>query len=118
MLDSVMAHFKSFCAHVVRRMLSFACLFALYIKPMRAGLSLGKAVDVEHEAALDVRSLVLVNRIVLGELVEHLLYLGEHLYGSSLVGGSAELAYGITHGLCIVTVVETTSGSLADALYR
>ena len=95
------------------------CLYARrYIPSSVPAWKLCKAVDVEHEAALDVCGLVLVDRVVLSELVEHLLYFGKHLYCGSLVGGSAELASGVTHGLGIITVVETTSGSLTDALYR
>lgn len=79
--------------------------------------TLSEAVDVEHEAALDVRCLILVDGVVLCKFVEHLLHLGEEGNCLSLVGGSAKFANSVAHRLGIVTVVETAGSGLADALH-
>ena len=61
---------------------------------------------------------VLVDDVVLGKLVEHLLHLGQEFNSSSLIGSSTELAHSVTHRLCIISVVQSTRCSLADSLYR
>ena len=72
---------------------------------------------MEHEAALDVRCLVLVDGVVLCKLVEHFLHLGEEGYCLSLVGGSTEFANSIAHRLGIVTVVMSAQrSSVSDIL--
>ena len=88
---------------------------ALYLSAYPA-IRLAELVDVEHEAGLDVGCLVLVDGVALSELVKHLLYLGEKFYGFSLVGGSTELANSVTHGLSVVTVVESLLLLLTDSL--
>ena len=84
----------------------------------RSAAESGELAHMEHDARLDVRSLVLVNDVRLSELVEHLLHFGEKFYGSSLVGRGAELAHGVTHRLGIVAIVQATSGGLTNSLYR
>ena len=76
---------------------------------------LGKFVDVKHQTRLDVRGLVLVDGVVLGQFVEHLLYFGKHLGGLGLLSRCTQLAHSVTHGLCVVSVVQTTSSRLTNA---
>ena len=78
----------------------------------------GELAHMEHDARLDVRSLVLVDDVRLCELVEHLLHFGEKFYGSCLVGRGAELAHGVTHRLSIVAIVQATSGGLTNSFHR
>ena len=66
----------------------------------------GELAHMEHDARLDVRSLVLVDDVRLSELVEHLLHFGEKFYGSCLVSRGAELAHGVTHRLSIVLIMQ------------
>ena len=61
-------------------------------------------------------SLVGVDDVDLGHLVQCLLYSGVHFDGSSLVGGSTQLANQITHGLSVVTIVESSLLLLTDSL--
>ena len=73
---------------------------------------------MEHDARLDVRSLVLVDDVRLSELVEHLLHFGKKFYSSSLVSRGAELTHCVTHRLGIVAIVQATSGGLTNSLHR
>ena len=73
---------------------------------------------MNHKAGLDVGSLVLVDCVALGELVEHLLHFGQEFDGSCLVGRGAELAHSVTHSFSVVSVVQSASSRLTDSLYR
>ena len=78
----------------------------------------GELAHMEHDARLDVRSLVLVNDVRLSELVEHLLHFGKKFYSSSLVSRGAELTHCVTHRLGIVAIVQATSGGLTNSFHR
>lgn len=78
----------------------------------------GKFVDMQHQAGLDICSFVLVDDIVLGQLIEHLLYFGKELISFGLISRSAELTHSVTCRLCVISVVQSACGSLADTLYR
>jgi len=78
----------------------------------------GELAHMEHDARLDVRSLVLVNDVRLSELIEHLLYFRKKFNCYSFVGSSAELANCVTHSLSVVTIVQATSGGLTNSFHR
>lgn len=70
---------------------------------------------MKHKARRDIGGLILVNDIRLCKLVQHLLYARQLLCGSGLVGRSAEFANSITHGLCVIFVMERTRLCLTDS---
>ena len=84
---------------------------------MNALCGLSELLDITCELGFQVRSLILVNEVCLGELVEHLLHSGELLLGLSLLGSSTELADSCTHSLCVVAIVKTSLLLLTDSFY-
>ena len=77
---------------------------------------LAELLDVLHQFALQVGSLVLVNDIGLCQFIKGFLNTGIHLNCNGLIGRSTKLAHRITHGLCVVSVVESSLLLLTDAL--
>ena len=72
--------------------------------------------DVASELRLEVRSLVLVDDVALGELVKHLLDEWELLLGIGLVCSSTETTHSDTHVASVVAIVQTTLLLLTDSL--
>ena len=68
------------------------------------------------QLALQVRGLVLVDDVNLGQLVQSLLNAGVHLDSCCLVCCGTQLAYSITHGLGVISVVESSLLLLTDSL--
>ena len=83
---------------------------------MDSELSLSELVDVLSELALEVSSLVLVDDVDLGELVEERRYLGEHSSCLILVGSKTESLDSVAGGLGVVAIVLATSSDLASPL--
>mgnify|MGYP003554449368 FL=1 len=74
--------------------------------------------DVSAELRLQVSSLVLVDVVSLSELIQHLLNSRIHSLSFSLISCCAELTNCVTHGLCVVSVAQSSGFSLSDSLQR
>ena len=77
---------------------------------------LSELVDVSRQLGLQVCSLVLVDKVCLCQLVQHLLYFRIQRYSLSLVVSCTQLANSITHCLTVVSVVESSLLLLSDSL--
>lgn len=80
--------------------------------------ALCQTINVELKARLDVGCFVLVDNVVLGKLVQHLLHLRQKFYSGCLVSSSAEFANSVTHSLSVVSVVQSASRRLTNSFYR
>ena len=85
---------------------------------LRRPMVLAQLGNVASELRLQVRSFVLVDDVYLGQLIHTLLYVGLHVHSGSLVGVCADLANSITHGLRVVSVVQSSLLLLTDSLER
>lgn len=79
-------------------------------------LKLSELVNVLSELRLEVSSLVSVDDTALSELIEKLSSFRKHSSSLSLISGLAEIAYVVTHGLCVVVIEEIVLLSLTDSL--
>ena len=79
-------------------------------------LLLAQLLDVTSQLALQVSSLVLVDDVNLSQLVQSLLNAGVQFDCCSLICCGAQLANSITHGLCVISVVESSLLLLTDSL--
>ena len=77
-----------------------------------------ECVHVKLDRALQVRSLVLVHDVVLGQLVEHGGYLRKQSLGGALLGGCAQGLHSVARRLVEQPVVRTLRGGLATTLFR
>ena len=71
---------------------------------------------MKSKARLDIGSLILVNDVGLGQLVQHLLDGGIHLYGLFLVGYGTQFAHSVAHGFGVVLVMQRPCLLLTDSL--
>ena len=81
-------------------------------------LELCKLVNMLHNAALDISSLILMNDVILCKLVQHLLNLRQKFCCSCFVSRSAELTYCVTHSLSVISVVQSARRRLTNSFYR
>ena len=79
-------------------------------------LLLTQLLDVTSQLALQVSSLVLVDDVDLSQLVQSLLNAGVQFDSCSLICSGAQLANSITHGLSVISVVESSLLLLTDSL--
>ena len=89
---------------------------AFIVSAMTNKCLLSQLLDVTSQLRLQVCSLILMNNVYLGELVQSLLNTWEQLDSCSLVFCSTQFAYSITHGLSVIPVVESSFLLLADSL--
>jgi len=76
------------------------------------------AIHLQGKTGLQVGSLVLVDDILLGQLVDHGDYFREQFDHLFLVGFGTEFFDGITRGFCIIPVVQPFCFGLPDPFKR
>ena len=71
---------------------------------------------MELEARLDVRYVVFVDDVALGQLIQHAEYRIDLPFGLFAVSSCTQFTNRVTGGLVVVSVVRLTLGVLTDAL--
>ena len=79
-------------------------------------LNLVQAGYVLLKAALEIGSLVFVNDVALGQLVQHAVRLWKKLFSLFLHSGSAKIPHDITCSLVLVAIADIAGLALADTL--
>lgn len=88
----------------------------LFFSAMTESIFLSQCSYVLAESRLQISCLVLVDNVSLCQLVQHLLYNRVELNSLFLIRHATQLAYSVTHSLCIISVVQGLNLVLTDSL--